>query len=85
MAITLPTELWIRILSFLANDFNDRPKLWVSGRAVCTAFKEAIETIFRDKHLPKTFIEYHLGQILRFAEECFKLTWYRYSLPRHPL
>jgi hypothetical protein len=61
MPVTLPTELWIRILSLIANDLNDRPKLWVSGRAVCTAFKETIETIFREKHLPKTFIQFHLG------------------------
>jgi hypothetical protein len=61
MPIKLPTELWIRTLSFLANDDHERPKLWVSGRAVSTAFKEAIETTFREKHLPKTFISYHLG------------------------
>jgi len=67
MPITLPTELWIRTLSFIADDFNDRPKLWVSGRAVCTAFKEAIETIFREKHLPKTFIAYSLGWILHLC------------------
>ena len=52
----------------MADDLNDRPKLWVSGRAVCTAFKEAIETIFREKHLPKTFIAFHLGQTYQLHE-----------------
>jgi hypothetical protein len=68
MPITLPTELWVRVLSFMADDLNDRRKLWVSGRAVCTVFKEAIETIFREKHLPKTFIAFHLGQAYHLHE-----------------
>ena len=66
MCIKLPTELWIRILSFVANDQVDRPELWVSGRAVSATFKEAIETIYSEKLLPKTFIRYHLGKIILF-------------------
>jgi len=61
MPTTLPAELWIRILSLIGDNDNDRPKLWVSGRAVCSTFKEAIEAVFREKHLPKTYISYHLG------------------------
>ena len=54
----LPTELWIRVLQSIK---IDKVELWMSIRHVSQDLKEAVETLFRDKHLPKTFIEIALG------------------------
>jgi len=56
----LPYELWIRILQSLDDD-ESIADLWTTGRHVCTAFKDATESIFRDRHLPKTRFEFDLG------------------------
>jgi hypothetical protein len=57
---TLPPELWIRILRNLKME-EDLPDLWMSFRHVCTAFKDAVESIFCNEHLPKTWIQFNLG------------------------
>jgi hypothetical protein len=60
-ARTLPTELWIRVLQNLDED-ESITGLWITCRHVCTAFKDATESIFRDRHLPKVRIEFDLGK-----------------------
>lgn len=56
-APTLPTELWIRVLENIRED-ADRLELWISMRHVSKAFKDAVESIFRDRHLPKTQLDF---------------------------
>jgi hypothetical protein len=58
---TLPNELWIRVLQNLDNDENIAD-LWTTCRHVCTAFKDATETMFRERHLPKTILNFNLGE-----------------------
>jgi hypothetical protein len=57
----LPNELWIRVLQNLDDD-ESIADLWTTGRHVCTTFKDATESIFRDRHLPKTRFEFDLGK-----------------------
>ncbi|PBP26336.1 hypothetical protein BUE80_DR002637 [Diplocarpon rosae] len=57
----LPNELWIRILENLNAD-EDLPTLWKSCRQVSTAFKAITESIFREKHLPRTRLGFYLGE-----------------------
>lgn len=58
----LPTELWIRILSTIkASESGNLTDLWISMRHVSTAFKEAVESVFRDRYLSKTYIDFLLG------------------------
>ncbi|PMD33763.1 hypothetical protein L207DRAFT_639165 [Hyaloscypha variabilis F] len=59
--IALPNELWIRILQNLDND-EDIAELWTTCRHVCTAFKRVVESICRDRHLPKTRLNFRLGR-----------------------
>lgn len=59
--LALPTEIWIRVLESLR---TENVELWMSMRHVSRGFKDAVETIFRDKHLPKTFIDIDLGKHL---------------------
>ncbi|KAE9366933.1 hypothetical protein N431DRAFT_350976 [Stipitochalara longipes BDJ] len=59
---TLPNELWIRVLQNLDNDENIAG-LWTTCRHVCTAFKDATEAVFRDRHLPKTRLHFRLGKL----------------------
>jgi hypothetical protein len=56
----LPNELWNRVLENFRKE-NDLPDIWMSYRFVSTAFKTAVESIFREKHLRKTWIRYELG------------------------
>jgi hypothetical protein len=58
---TLPNEIWIRVLQNLDND-ESIADLWTTCRHVCTAFKDATESIFRERHLPKTRINFNLGK-----------------------
>ncbi|KAH6720967.1 hypothetical protein BKA61DRAFT_570597 [Leptodontidium sp. MPI-SDFR-AT-0119] len=57
---SLPTELWTQILQNL-NDDEDLPSLWKSCRHVSTAFRDTAESIFRERHLPKTRFYFYLG------------------------
>lgn len=57
---TLPNEIWIRVLENL-NQEQDIPDAWLSCRHVSTAFKAVVESIFRERHLPKTWIVFYLG------------------------
>jgi len=59
-AAALPNELWIRVLQNLDDD-DGIAELWAC-RHVCTAFKDATESIFRDRHLPKTRLNFNLGK-----------------------
>ncbi|KAH6672544.1 hypothetical protein B0J14DRAFT_75505 [Halenospora varia] len=63
---TLPPELWHRILRNL-NEENDLTELWISHRHVNTAFRDAVESIFRARHLRKTYINFNLGET--YSEE----------------
>lgn len=54
----LPTEVWLRVLQHVK---ADKTELWTSVRHVSRAFKESVETIFRERHLPKTYIHIDLG------------------------
>lgn len=60
-APALPDELWIRVLQNLDNDENIA-ELWTTCRHVCTAFKDATESIFRDRHLPRTRFSFDFGE-----------------------
>jgi hypothetical protein len=57
----LPPELWIKVLRNL-NEENDLTELWFH-RHVCTTFRDAVEFIFIEKHLPKTTIRWNLGKL----------------------
>jgi DNA-binding XRE family transcriptional regulator len=58
---TLPNEIWIRVLQNLDND-EEICDLWTTCRHVCTAFRDATESIFRERHLPKTRFHFDLGE-----------------------
>ncbi|KAF4627489.1 hypothetical protein G7Y89_g10664 [Cudoniella acicularis] len=58
---SLPPELWNRVISNF-NKEQDLPALWTTLRHVNTTFRDIIESIFRTKHLRKTFINFHLGE-----------------------
>ena len=58
----LPTEVWLRILQHVK---ADKTELWTSIRHVSRAFKEGVETIFRERHLPQTFIHIDLGKVFQ--------------------
>ncbi|TVY52887.1 hypothetical protein LSUE1_G009920 [Lachnellula suecica] len=58
----LPPELWIKVLKNL-NEENDLPALWISYRHVCKTFQDAVESIFIEKHLPKTWLRWNLGDL----------------------
>lgn len=58
--VTLPTELWIRVLE---NNMSNEalPEMWNAVRHVSTTFKQAVEAIFRENILPQVWITYDLG------------------------
>ncbi|KAI9051966.1 hypothetical protein LZ554_004220 [Drepanopeziza brunnea f. sp. 'monogermtubi'] len=60
---SLPNELWIQVLKNLAADpgDDDLPTLWYSCRQVNTAFKEAAESIVRERQLPEVLLYFELG------------------------
>ncbi|KAK2754488.1 hypothetical protein FQN54_006889 [Arachnomyces sp. PD_36] len=53
---SLPYELWLQVLQNFKRD-DDLPHLWML-RHVNRTFKDAVEFIFRKKHLPKTWVEF---------------------------
>ncbi|KAF8848962.1 hypothetical protein BDZ45DRAFT_753265 [Acephala macrosclerotiorum] len=65
---TLPNELWIRILRSLDTG-DDLSFLWVKCRHVNTTFKDATESIFREKLLPKLRINFMLGEYVPPARD----------------
>jgi hypothetical protein len=60
-SLSLPNEIWIRVLENLSQKEEDLPDAWMSCRHVSTAFKGAVESIFRERHLSKTWIVFRLG------------------------
>lgn len=58
----LPTELWIKILSYQYPE-DHLPYLWIDGRRVSTTFQEAIETMFQKQILPTCEIDFNLGKL----------------------
>lgn len=50
----LPAELWISVLSHV----QDCNHLWSTCRRVSTDFRSYVETVFADKHIKKTRIEF---------------------------
>ena len=68
----LPNEIWIRVLQNLDND-DDIAELWTTCRHVCTAFKEVTESIFRERHLPRTRFDFNLGKRV-YLLQLFALT-----------
>lgn len=64
--VQLPTEVWIRVLQSLK---TENVELWMSMRHVSRAFKDAVEAIFRDKHLPKTYIDIELGTSVEYKQD----------------
>lgn len=68
----LPNEIWIRVLQNLDND-DDIAELWTICRHVCTAFKEVTESIFRERHLPRTGFDFNLGERV-YLLQLFALT-----------
>jgi hypothetical protein len=56
----LPTELWVKILSYQYPE-DHLPYLWIDGRRVSTTFQEAIETMFQKRILPTCDIEFNFG------------------------
>lgn len=62
--IRLPNELWIRILQDINAD-PDLPFLYITCRHVNSVFRDAVESMFRDRMLPKLRINFSLGK--RFA------------------
>jgi hypothetical protein len=60
--LTLPNEIWIRILGNFKKD-HELTDAWMSCRHVSTTFRDAVEAIFRDKHLPKTWLAFNLGKL----------------------
>jgi hypothetical protein len=73
---TLPNELWIRVLQDLDNE-EDIAVLWTTCRHVCTAFKDATESIFRERHLPKTRINFDLGKKAYLLQRSMLTSWVR--------
>jgi hypothetical protein len=59
--LSLPNEIWIRILENLKKE-NDLADAWMVFRQVSTAFRDAVESIFRDRHLSKSRIIFMLGK-----------------------
>jgi hypothetical protein len=60
-ALSLPNEIWIRILENLKKE-SDLPDAWIVCRQVSTAFRDAVESIFRERHLSKSWIVFMLGK-----------------------
>ncbi|KAE8447021.1 hypothetical protein EG329_011155 [Mollisiaceae sp. DMI_Dod_QoI] len=60
---TLPNELWIRVLRSLDTD-DDLSFIWITCRHVCSVFKDASESVFLEKLLPKLRIDFQLGDYL---------------------
>ncbi|TVY93832.1 hypothetical protein LAWI1_G000740 [Lachnellula willkommii] len=58
----LPPEIWIRTLKNFDQE-NDLPELWMNYRHICKPFQSAIDSIFIEKHLPKTWIRWSLGEM----------------------
>lgn len=65
--VRFPTEVWLRILQCLK---TDKTELWMTMRHVSRAFKEGVETIFRERHLPKTWIDISLGILNVVFSDC---------------
>ncbi|KAH8646571.1 hypothetical protein BGZ60DRAFT_535555 [Tricladium varicosporioides] len=57
----LPPQLWHQVLRNL-NEENDLTELWMSHRHVNTVFRDAVESIFKARHLRKTYINFNLGE-----------------------
>ena len=55
-------ELWIRILESHRTG-QTLPELWNTIRHVSTTFKSAVESIFCDHLLTKTYISFDLGKL----------------------
>ncbi|KAI9714162.1 MAG: hypothetical protein M1812_006490 [Candelaria pacifica] len=65
---SLPVEVWARILQSMPYNTKDQLLyLWISCRPVSKFFKEEVEFIFRDRHLPKTFIQFQTDSEYPFA------------------
>lgn len=60
---SLPSEIWTRIFQYVKDDdggFGTLPQLWMF-RHVCSTFKGAVEYVFRQEHLPNTWIDIRFG------------------------
>jgi len=68
-SLTLPNEIWIRVVENLSKKEEDLPDAWMTCRHVSTAFKAAVETVFREIHLSKTWIAFLLGEIRNEDDE----------------
>lgn len=61
IAKQLPVELWYKVLEHVDKN-QELVDLWMSYRHVCRAWRDAAESVFRDMHLSKTTLEFHLGK-----------------------
>jgi hypothetical protein len=59
--LSLPNEIWIRILENLKKE-NDLADAWMLCRQVSTAFRDPVESIFRERHISKSWIVFMLGK-----------------------
>lgn len=72
---TLPPEIWTRVIEKYAEPSAEDPvdlsELWMSHRFVCRIFRTAVEDVFRDKYLRKTYIRWDLG--ISLHKTCYRV------------
>ncbi len=67
-----PPEIWGLTLHNLRErkGQDDLQYLWTEVRHVSKQFREEIEEIFRIEHLPKTWLHFDTGELIRFLFGC---------------